>query len=894
MVALRDSVVVEGVPSRGTTGLQRLNKRQRLEVLGDALRRHGRLASAPEVWRGGVFVAQFKDAARAAAAARWLNDASWDELAGRGRQGSAGGKVSPTTHKFRNKDFKVVLRHLEALEAHRSTLKLEAHRSCGASAGGGEACAGAHEGQEASLSAEELLSEEERPGEASNSFRQRQADEPLSLEAAHARAMAEALAQPSFEEDSFLADEPDSSDTPVSFEGFGGVGVALEARHAAALAEAQEALDSPDADAYPRFRPLRHYWAPDHLLDARATVPRPIRNCVGALDDAGFSALVQGGAVRDMLLGREPKDVDVTTDAAPRVALKVLRAAGFKGTQVRGRNLQLLIVRTLDAHFELGSRDTLAEASDRRRPHGTNVRNNRAARALAERAANEGLTLERSWVHNMLTRDFTVNGMTWDTMRNVVYDAVGGWDDLRARRVDTIDHPMSLFANDPPCMLRAVRVATRIGGWFPEPVREAIATRAPLLKKAHKQRLIKELHNLICYGKAAESVQFLRDLGLLEYMLPVQANIFANADDGRDCALDARDVRDAWDMTLASLAALDTSADVGRPHHPVVLVAALAAPLAALRLASSSQQGATGERGVRDAMRLLAGAVAAQRKAVYRSGVPISPAQCEALQVLKNTLKSMPYVLTAASEAAAIKMLSSSKGATNKLGRDMTIFQLSREIVALESLNHLTDALHHAAKVSPIDATSDAFDHAFKTRMELGRRLFGSVNEVQAHAAALLDGVAPGEALQDADTAFVRDLCLKAAKRRGGEPPEWLRRPWNGSNMVRVREHALGGGRAFVVDLPPLGGLSPQYDREHGPQSAGGRTIDHMAAIAKLRRDCAPLRLGDAAKLAADVYRTRAEFVLSDGAHPASIRKVNKKVEAVRRHSLHFLAALGL
>src|SRR5215470_8795100 len=154
---------------------------------------------------------------------------------------------------------------------------------------------------------------------------------------------------------------------------------------------------------------------------------------VKRLQDAGFSAFWVGGCVRDYLLGRHPTDYDVATSALPEQIEKL-----FPRTIPVGRKFGVIIVLEEEKQFQVATFRAEADYQDGRRPESVTFGD---AMADAQR------------------RDFTVNGLFFDPIRNELRDWVAGKADLEGKIIRTIGSPDERFAEDHLRMLRAVRLA---------------------------------------------------------------------------------------------------------------------------------------------------------------------------------------------------------------------------------------------------------------------------------------------------------------------------------------------------------------------------------------------------------------------------------------------------
>ena len=227
-----------------------------------------------------------------------------------------------------------------------------------------------------------------------------------------------------------------------------------------------------------------------------------LRTC-DALQEAGYAAFVVGGAVRDLILGRDPKDFDVATDATPEEVRGI-----FRRSRVIGRRFRIVHV--------LCGRD-MVEVSTFRGP---------AAEANAGSVEDEHGRLLRDNVwgdqaQDATRRDFTINALFYDPARQQVWDYHGGVADLKRKRLRMIGEPAQRYREDPVRMLRAVRFAAACGLEIDAATRKPIKALAELLANVPASRLFDEMLKLLLSGHAAECVKRLRKEGLHHGVLPL-------------------------------------------------------------------------------------------------------------------------------------------------------------------------------------------------------------------------------------------------------------------------------------------------------------------------------------------------------------------------------------
>ncbi|MGH7952037.1 MAG: CCA tRNA nucleotidyltransferase [Limisphaerales bacterium] len=212
------------------------------------------------------------------------------------------------------------------------------------------------------------------------------------------------------------------------------------------------------------------------------------------LQRAGFSAFWVGGCVRDFLLGREPGDYDIATNALPEQIEKL-----FKRTVAVGRKFGVMIVVEKKHQFQIATFRAESDYEDGRRPEKIIFS---GAQADAQR------------------RDFTINGLFYDPISKKTHDWVGGEKDLRAKIIRTIGAPEERFAEDHLRLLRAVRFAAQLGFEIESKTFEATQSLAAKIKLISAERIRDELLKLFLPPHAARGLELLCESGLLEPILP--------------------------------------------------------------------------------------------------------------------------------------------------------------------------------------------------------------------------------------------------------------------------------------------------------------------------------------------------------------------------------------
>jgi poly(A) polymerase len=276
----------------------------------------------------------------------------------------------------------------------------------------------------------------------------------------------------------------------------------------------------------------------EHTLSRRDVDPDALK-VLYRLQQLGHTAYLVGGSVRDLLLGRRPKDFDIGTSAQPH---EIKRA--FRNCWIIGRRFRLAHVKfgtktievatfrrqvRADAEEEVLQATHVAEAAER------NGGNAELAAAIGESVANAPLPAESFPTREMLIqrdnvygspeedafrRDFTINGLFYDAHDKTVIDYVGGLADLRAGLLRCIGDPMERFQEDPVRMLRAVVMAERLQFKIDPPIIEAMEALGSHMRHAAPARLLEEYYKILRGGASERVFQGMARAGLIEHISP--------------------------------------------------------------------------------------------------------------------------------------------------------------------------------------------------------------------------------------------------------------------------------------------------------------------------------------------------------------------------------------
>lgn len=246
-----------------------------------------------------------------------------------------------------------------------------------------------------------------------------------------------------------------------------------------------------------------HYDYGVHAI-SEERLDRNALKIVSQLNQAGFDAYLVGGCIRDLLLGQTPKDFDIATNARPEEV-----AGLFRNCRLIGRRFRL-------AHIHFG-RDIIEVATFRGSPE-TDARTNANGHVLDDN--HYGTMAE-----DALRRDFTINALYYDLRTDTVIDHIGAMEDIRRRVIRIIGEPHARYTEDPVRMLRAARLAAKLGMPLDEATHAAIAPLREHLRAVPAARLFDETQKLFMSGHGVQSFDTMQRYGLLGELFPDVARV---------------------------------------------------------------------------------------------------------------------------------------------------------------------------------------------------------------------------------------------------------------------------------------------------------------------------------------------------------------------------------
>lgn len=230
------------------------------------------------------------------------------------------------------------------------------------------------------------------------------------------------------------------------------------------------------------------YTQTEHLISNINIDPDALQ-IISRLRDAGYTAYIVGGAVRDLIVGNKPKDFDIVTDATPSKIKKI-----FRNSRIIGRRFRLVHVVFGKKIFEVSTFRSNAEGS----------------------VGNDFGTIEE----DVLRRDFTLNALYYDPLQEQVIDYVGGMKDIKKHVLKPVIDLDRIFVEDPVRMLRAIKYSATTHAKMSRSLRHKIISSASLLSQISPSRLTEELLKIINNTYAYEIISEALETDLFMYLQP--------------------------------------------------------------------------------------------------------------------------------------------------------------------------------------------------------------------------------------------------------------------------------------------------------------------------------------------------------------------------------------
>jgi tRNA nucleotidyltransferase (CCA-adding enzyme) len=236
----------------------------------------------------------------------------------------------------------------------------------------------------------------------------------------------------------------------------------------------------------------------------RIEIPDDVKMIMGKLNSSGFKAYVVGGCVRDAILGRTPKDWDMTTNAKPDDMLKVFEHLHFTQTGIKHGTITVVLNGN---GYEVTTFRKDGDYSDNRHP--------------------DSVEFVDDLVEDLARRDFTINAMAYNEEEGLI-DPFAGMKDLSDKIISCVGRPEQRFHEDALRMMRSIRFSAQLDFIIDENTRKSIRWNSELIKNVSNERIRDEVCKILI-SERPNRILYLRLLGLMKYIIPSLDNCFGIA-----------------------------------------------------------------------------------------------------------------------------------------------------------------------------------------------------------------------------------------------------------------------------------------------------------------------------------------------------------------------------
>lgn len=299
---------------------------------------------------------------------------------------------------------------------------------------------------------------------------------------------------------------------------------------------------------------VKRFTRDQHSISRKQISPNALK-VLYRLKDAGYDAYLVGGCIRDLLLGQQPKDFDIATNAHPEQIKQV-----FRNCRLIGRRFRL-------AHIMFG-REIIEVATFRGHHSGADDDEEVAPKHKTASLSDKGQIL-RDNVYGSIEedaerRDFTINALYYSVNDFAVYDFANGVEAIKQRKIELIGDPETRYREDPVRILRAIRFATKLNMHIAPDTAAPISQLAVMLKEVPAPRLFDELVKMFLAGKAFDNFMLMREMRVLRQLLPLLDKTLNQEPEGK-----------AFLLATKALQSTDARIAENKPVTPAFIFAAL-------------------------------------------------------------------------------------------------------------------------------------------------------------------------------------------------------------------------------------------------------------------------------------------------------------------------------
>lgn len=254
-------------------------------------------------------------------------------------------------------------------------------------------------------------------------------------------------------------------------------------------------------------------------------IPEYVKNALETLRNAGFECFIVGGCVRDLILGREPKDWDITTNATPEQIIALFPKTVYENN-----------FGTVAVVFENEGEDSFI----------TEVTPYRTESGYSDNRHPDSVSFAKTLSEDLKRRDFTMNALAYDLYKGHFVDEWGGMSDIKDKVIRTVGEASERFQEDALRMMRAVRFSTQLGFVVEASTISAVSENSHLIKNVSSERIRDEFEKIILSQDSVVGVGLLQKLGLLTYFIP-------ELEEGIGCEQKGEHIYDVFEHMLHAL-----------------------------------------------------------------------------------------------------------------------------------------------------------------------------------------------------------------------------------------------------------------------------------------------------------------------------------------------------
>ena len=270
-------------------------------------------------------------------------------------------------------------------------------------------------------------------------------------------------------------------------------------------------------------------------------IPPYVTHVTKTLEKANFEAFLVGGCVRDLILGRKPKDWDITTNAKPENIISLFEKTVYENKF--GTVAVCLLVQTGDS---IVSDETIPAVTYLTKYNIVEVTPYRTEAKYSDFRHPDEVSFSDKIEDDLKRRDFTMNAMAYSISKGQLIDLYKGQESIKDKVISTVGRPDDRFKEDALRMLRAIRFSTELNFAVSHETMESILKNSDLLKNISAERIRDEFNKIIMSDNSVVGITMLQKLGLLKYVVP-------ELEEGIGCEQKGSHIYDVWDHLLHAL-----------------------------------------------------------------------------------------------------------------------------------------------------------------------------------------------------------------------------------------------------------------------------------------------------------------------------------------------------